>query len=679
MGRVSESCTPTATGHRAPIVSNLEEAVKHHQGGQLHEAEQIYLEILKSRPNHPDVLHLLGVIAAQRAQPGQAVDLIEKAIQIDPTVAAYHKNLGEALRAHGSLDKAIDAFRSSLAIEFDNDTLDGLAQALFAQGMAEHAVEFYLRALDRRSDDARARRGLVSLLRTVRPTGSWADLEQELCVCYRSSDIDHQHLAGVTANQLKHKYGFLDRLPLSVADNGAFLDPLSRDPLLLALLTQTVNVDFDIEQFLTDLRRDFLLTHYDGSGIPQVRVALLGALARQCFNNEYVFNCDTEEAQAVEKLKDFVCEKLVSVTESIEIDLETPLLLLACYVPLVSLRCASELQALDTQRWSPMVQGLIERTLVEPLDENAIERDIDSIGEINDATSTAVQAQYEASPYPRWFHIGRPDESTLASMFRAHFPSFTPPDFLDTNARILIAGCGTGKEAIKFALVNQNAEVIAVDLSRRSLAYAVRMARKLGVDNVRFLQGDILDIERLGEGFHVISGVGVLHHMADPMAGWRALADRLEPSGLMRVALYSECARRPITAAKAEIERRGLEPIAEDIRSFRTLILRGAFDGELADISTGREFYSLSDCRDLLFHVKEHLFTPARISEALDTLDLELIGFDLSELNVPQHVQESFRHNRDRVDFAACERIEQLYPRAFMSMYRFWCRKASRP
>jgi SAM-dependent methyltransferase len=225
------------------------------------------------------------------------------------------------------------------------------------------------------------------------------------------------------------------------------------------------------------------------------------------------------------------------------------------------------------------------------------------------------------------------------------------------------------------ALTYQNSAVVGVDLSRRSLAYASRMAHELGVTNVRFLQADILNLEQLGERFHVVSSSGVLHHLADPIAGWRVLADRLVPSGLMQVNLYSESARQPLMAAREEIKRRGLKPIAENIKSFRTLVLSGAFNGELAAFTSGSDFYSLSSCRDLLFHVKEHRFTVAHIRDALSTLGLELIGFDLRDLHIPQQFQGRSRHDGDTNGFAACEQLEQLYPRAFLSMYRFWCQR----
>jgi len=463
---------------------------------------------------------------------------------------------------------------------------------------------------------------------------------------------------------------------VAAPESEAFLGTLSRDQLLLDLLTKTVNVDFEIERLLTDLRRHFLLTLDETPKISKEHAELLAALARQCFNNEFAFNVDAVETRAVEKLEGSLCGNLGESEESSRVDRESQVLLLACYVPLVSLRCARELATSNTTRWSPEAQELLAHALLEPLEERVIEGEIESLGTIDDPTSTVVRAQYEESPYPRWLNVGKPDENDLSSSLRATFPRFTPPDFLSRGARILVAGCGTGEEAIRFALASPDSEVLAVDLSSRSLAYAVRIARKLGVDNVRFLQCDILELGKLRERFHVISSVGVLHHLADPLSGWRVLTDRLAPSGLMRVAVYSETARRPLTVAREEVARRGLRPIADDIRKFRTLVLSGATNGGLAEFSSGREFYSLSDCRDLLFHVEEHRFSPAQISEAITELGLDLIGFDLSHLNTPQSFREASRYDREVVDFAACERIEELHPRAFLSMYRFWCQKS---
>src|SRR6185369_2840620 len=92
-------------------------------------------------------------------------------------------------------------------------------------------------------------------------------------------------------------------------------------------------------------------------------------------------------------------------------------------------------------------------------------------------------------------------------------------------------------------------EVLAFDLSKASLAYGIRQARRYGIKNLEFVHGDILCVDKLGERFDVIEAGGVLHHMQEPAAGLRALAAVLNPRGFFRIGLYSRRARHRILAS----------------------------------------------------------------------------------------------------------------------------------
>ena len=111
-----------------------------------------------------------------------------------------------------------------------------------------------------------------------------------------------------------------------------------------------------------------------------------------------------------------------------------------------------------------------------------------------------------------------------------------------------------------------------MDLSGRSLAYEQRMEGETDIDKVVFLQGDSLNAERVGKHLHVVESTGVLHHMADPLAGWRALSERLEPRGLMKIGLYSERARVEVVLAREQIHGASLSPVDSDIRAFRAQV-----------------------------------------------------------------------------------------------------------
>jgi tetratricopeptide (TPR) repeat protein len=81
----------------------VEQAVRHQRAGRVQEAERIYRQILAQQPGNAEALHLLGVIQWQAARRDSGLELIRKAIAIEPKYAEAHYNLGNALR-----DSAVD-------------------------------------------------------------------------------------------------------------------------------------------------------------------------------------------------------------------------------------------------------------------------------------------------------------------------------------------------------------------------------------------------------------------------------------------------------------------------------------------------------------------------------------------------------------------------------------------
>src|SRR5262249_53854019 len=147
--------------------------------------------------------------------------------------------------------------------------------------------------------------------------------------------------------------------------------------------------------------------------------------------------------------------------------------------------------------------------------------------EIVCGTSQAVAAQYESAPYPRWTRLGMSlREGELRRSLENYFKP-TQISFMDNPFEVLVAGCGTGMDAIQIALgYGENARVVAVDLSMTSLAYASRMADHFGAQNIEFMQADIQEIcaeAKFISRFRMIECGGVLHHFADPFQSWRSL------------------------------------------------------------------------------------------------------------------------------------------------------------
>jgi tetratricopeptide (TPR) repeat protein len=143
----------------------LEAGIRHHQAGQLAEAERFYRQVLAADAQHADALHLLGVIAYQVGQNGIAVEIISNAIKINPTVAIYHSNLGNALKNLGRLDESVAACNNAIRIKADYaEAHSNLGNALQALGRLDDAVAAYNNAIRLKPDDAEAHSNLGSAL-----------------------------------------------------------------------------------------------------------------------------------------------------------------------------------------------------------------------------------------------------------------------------------------------------------------------------------------------------------------------------------------------------------------------------------------------------------------------------------------------------------------------------------
>lgn len=270
-----------------------------------------------------------------------------------------------------------------------------------------------------------------------------------------------------------------------------------------------------------------------------------------------------------------------------------------------------------------------------------------------------MRQQYEENPYPRW---------TILPLERD--TSGAPPE------DILIAGCGTGKHSIAVALVAPNARILAVDISRASLAYARRKTREAGISTIDYAQADIVQLGSLGRRFDIIECVGVLHHLNDPFAGWRTLLSLLKPQGRMCVALYSEIARRDVVRARSFIAEQGFQPTLDGIRQCRRDILRRNADGRWDALVAVTDFYSASGCRDYLFHVTEHRFTLPRIKAFLGEEDLEFLGFEL-----PAEVTQAFTRRYPSAaltDLDAWHAFEVENSMTFREMYHIWVQRKTR-
>jgi len=136
----------------------------------------------------------------------------------------------------------------------------------------------------------------------------------------------------------------------------------------------------------------------------------------------------------------------------------------------------------------------------------------------------------------------------------------------------------------------------------------------------------------------------------------------------MLVGLYSALARKFLAPARRFVAENCYKPTTEDIRICRqSLMARG-------EMPRNKDFWSMSGCRDVLFHVMEHEFTIPQIETFLDENRLTFRGFE----QLQPGVLEQFRHqfpDASPYDLAAWHAFERANVHAFINMYVFWIQK----
>ena len=525
---------------------------------------------------------------------------------VDEVVAAH----GEVMARFGYLSPAEESVRE--ARRFHAQGAPGLAFVQAAEAL-------------RRDPGHRPARGLfVHHARHHRLAGR-SDLRPALEACLGDPELPVEGLAPACAEVLLRRAG-------------EPLEALAADPLLLSFLARTVNQDPRMELFLRDLRRRVLERH----PLPSPLWPLASGLALQGLRSGYVASASPEELERVPVGED-----------------EASLLAWALYRPLAGHPAVEALEARPDEAWSEALLPLLQEGLRQPRREAELGRSTPSLGEVEDPVSLAVRRQYEESPYPRWIELPRVRARvSLGEVLEERFPGRSFPARFREPVRILVPGCGTGKHPLSAALRYRWSALVALDLSRASLGMARRRAEEAGIEGIRFVHGDLLELGRLEEGpFDLISCVGVLHHMEDPARGLAALLEVLAPGGVLDLGLYSERGRSLIARAREEIARRGLGADPAGIRAFRDEALDPASPWH--PLTGTSDFYAVATCRDLLFHVQEHRFTPLGLAALLEGAGLEFLGFRHRRDEVPRVYRAWNPADPAGTDLSAWDRFER--------------------
>ena len=342
----------------------------------------------------------------------------------------------------------------------------------------------------------------------------------------------------------------------------------------------------------------------------------------------------------------------------------------AMYLPLHAIPSTT---ALLERQWAPAIDDLLNQQVRDHMRERELRDSILRLTAIEDEVSQRVRQQYEENPYPRWVHAaGQVVPASIDRYLREQFPTerFHAAQ-QDENLDVLVAGCGTGQIAIASAQKFLGARVLAIDLSLRVCATrnAARRTTWRRVSSTH--RPTYSSLPRSNEDFDVIDSSGVLHHMADPFEAWRILLTLLRPGGLMHVGLYSEAARRDVWEARKFIVDRGFGVTPDEIRRCRQELL----ETPLASVTRFTDFFTTSECRDLLFHVQEARLNIPMLKAFLTDQELKFLGFEFWSSVLQKYRGHFASSGWAWTDLDRWHAFETENPDTFSGMYQFWIQK----
>lgn len=569
---------------------------------------------LQARPGHlPAAIN--GALALQRAgEPGAALTLLGAGLE------------PPRLRLRATLQLEVEDFRGLLvtaaALLSHEDTASWhwlTARALRGLGRTAEALDALTKGLAAHPGDIDLARARLDWLAAASPED--LSLGQELLLTELLADPlqPAQQLADVALWVWVSRHPWLETG--EVPDDGlaALEEPLARH-----LLARAEVRSLAVERTLAVLREQVLEVD---------RPVALASLAAQAWRNEYLHG---------------------------PVDAPFPRSLLGAPWP-------------DDQP-EPAADDPLHPLWVAQVQDVAAERalDIAELGDTDDAVTTEVRAQYEASPYPRWQGLAPRPRARIEQLLERLFP-WQPwrPEPRD-SLEVLLAGCGTGHHAALLATGLEGAHITAVDLSSASLRYAARQLDLLGIDNVRLLRGDLLGLDALDATFDHVESVGVLHHLADPAAGLAALVRRARPGATLKIGLYTRRSREAIVAAHALFT--DLPRTADGARQARSRLLALPPEHPARGALASPDCYATSAVRDLVLHACEHRFHPSEVGALLDAQGLVPLGVEVEHASLVADWDARFPEDPQRLDFTNWDRLESEHPMMFAGMIRVWCR-----
>lgn len=253
-----------------------------------------------------------------------------------------------------------------------------------------------------------------------------------------------------------------------------------------------------------------------------------------------------------------------------------------------------------------------------------------------DPRGDSVSGQYDRWEYP-------PPVADLEAWSKNHWDWFDPywahrvlwpTRSYKADLDILIAGCGTSQAAV-FAFMNRGAKVVGIDVSRTALNHQQYLKERHGLQNLELQLLPIEEVSALGRDFDLIVSSGVLHHMADPLSGLKALGECLRADGVLAVMLYAKYGRIGVEILESVFRDLGLAQDEASVQLVKEVVAVLPDDHPVRGyLKRASDLLSDGAVVDTFLHSRQRSYT---VSECLDFVSAAGLAFQGWFLKAPYY------------------------------------------
>ena len=420
----------------------------------------------------------------------QVQKLTSKLIFKSPKNAELYSIRGRAFRCQHFYKKAHEDFMQAYSL--DNNSII-LRQDAY-QSTLDKAFEELLRQYSDKSKKKQIFIKIIELISTatkINTSLSNSEFEKLLLELIQNK-IPQQNVRGILSFACRVKLTRLSELGAFQKLNSdcdeekiQIIRYFANDKLFHFILSADFNTNLRMELIIRSLRREIFLNFEKYRKISGIE-KLVNSISKQVFLNEFIYDETSDENAQLRHLQN----SLYSKTGNKIIDIDK-VALLSMYQEI------SNIPNIEKADFSPNLRNK-KTHIIDKQKESELATSLKKVSVIADETSKNVKKQYEENPYPRW--NGVVERQLKRHPLQKHLEKFfniklNNSFFNKAQKKALIAGCGTGLQIYNLTRSVNDITLDAFDLSTKSLAYAKRVINELDIQNVAFLQGDILNVQ----------------------------------------------------------------------------------------------------------------------------------------------------------------------------------------